>query len=256
VAVIDLDTGVFPVGRVGLYRGLRRVQRRLAFVLIIALVVGGLSLTARPAQATFPGGIGMIAFASDLDTGGTREIYVRDFGGSTPLRVTTNSAEDFEPQWSPDGTKLVREPWPSECLACGNEVSPRLDGIKNRGQGACIFCATSGYKPDEPGSVYLVTHGGFSAIKVGVRNLDSYRLQEHERYGWTLIEEWQFDNGAVPLRIESAVLDWWRGDLDASVPFTPSDLPQGGYTETASTTEASPEATRDYIARTVAPLSG
>jgi hypothetical protein len=109
---------------------------------------------------------------------------------------------------------------------------------------------------DEPGSVYLVTHGGFSAIKVGVRNLDSYRLQEHERYGWTLIEEWQFDDGAVPLRIESAVLDWWRGDLDASVPFTPSDLPQGGYTETASTTEASPEATRDYIARTVAPLSG
>jgi hypothetical protein len=34
----------------------------------------------------------------------------------------------------------VNAPWKAQCLTCGNEISPRLSGVR-RGRGACRFCA-------------------------------------------------------------------------------------------------------------------
>ncbi|MGV8027004.1 MAG: substrate-binding domain-containing protein [Anaerolineaceae bacterium] len=47
----------------------------------------------------------MIAFDSDRD--GNREIYVMNRDGGNPINLTNNSAEDFEPAWSPDGHKIA-----------------------------------------------------------------------------------------------------------------------------------------------------
>ena len=55
------------------------------------------------AQSTVPPG--KIAFASDRD--GDFEIYAMDADGSNQTRLTTNTAEDFWPVWSPDGTKIA-----------------------------------------------------------------------------------------------------------------------------------------------------
>jgi len=49
--------------------------------------------------------IGKIAFASDRD--GNFEIYSMDADGGGQTRLTENTAEDFSPAWSPDGTRLA-----------------------------------------------------------------------------------------------------------------------------------------------------
>ncbi|MGH7486276.1 MAG: hypothetical protein ACREMY_11860, partial [bacterium] len=48
---------------------------------------------------------GKIAFVSTRD--GNEEIYVMDPSGSGATRLTTNTQEDSEPAWSPDGTKIA-----------------------------------------------------------------------------------------------------------------------------------------------------
>lgn len=46
-----------------------------------------------------------IAFASDRD--GNFEIYVMDADGGGQTRLTENTAEDYSPTWSPDGSRLA-----------------------------------------------------------------------------------------------------------------------------------------------------
>ncbi len=62
-------------------------------------------LPALPAHAVFPGANGKIVFASTRD--GNQEIYVMLAGGTNPTRLTNNSANDYDPVWSPDGTKIA-----------------------------------------------------------------------------------------------------------------------------------------------------
>lgn len=48
---------------------------------------------------------GKIVFQSDRD--GNLEIYEMNADGTNQTRITANTAADFEPVWSPDGTKLL-----------------------------------------------------------------------------------------------------------------------------------------------------
>src|SRR5262245_3037424 len=48
---------------------------------------------------------GKIAFASDRD--GNLEIYSMDGDGGAQTRLTQNSAEDYQPAWSPDGKRIA-----------------------------------------------------------------------------------------------------------------------------------------------------
>jgi len=57
-------------------------------------------------SATNPGAIGRIAFTSDADQA-KGEIYVRDFSGSNPTRITTNTYTELAPVWSPDGSQIT-----------------------------------------------------------------------------------------------------------------------------------------------------
>jgi Tol biopolymer transport system component len=77
-----------------------RVAFVVSFVLSLLVVIPGDS------AAVVPGGIGRIAFLSNADHP-SEEIYVRDFAGSTPLRITSNTDADYTPRWSPDGTRIA-----------------------------------------------------------------------------------------------------------------------------------------------------
>ena len=46
-----------------------------------------------------------IAFISDRD--GNFEIYAANNDGSSPKNLTEHSAFDYNPEWSPDGSKIV-----------------------------------------------------------------------------------------------------------------------------------------------------
>ena len=73
--------------------------------------------------ATFPGTNGEIAFTSGRD--GAQEIYVMNADGSGQTNCTNNPAYDFNPAWSPDGTKIV---WHSRRDGNDHGRSARVEG--------------------------------------------------------------------------------------------------------------------------------
>ena len=59
----------------------------------------------RPAEATFPGKKGKIAFQSDR--GGSYEIYTMNRNGNKIDKLTTNTTEDEDPAFSPNGKTIA-----------------------------------------------------------------------------------------------------------------------------------------------------
>ncbi len=72
----------------------------VGLVLLIMLVV-----EARPAEATFPGKSGKIAYSGS--DGNDFEIYTINSGGGGKVKVTDNSTSDFAPCYSPSGKKIA-----------------------------------------------------------------------------------------------------------------------------------------------------
>ena len=70
-----------------------------AALVLLALV------SAAPAQATFPGSNGSIAFESTRD--GNVEIYVMNSDGDDETRLTNNAVDDRQPAWSPNGERIA-----------------------------------------------------------------------------------------------------------------------------------------------------
>ena len=68
-------------------------------------LLGGLSGT-EDARAVVPGLNGAIAFARTVP-GTHGEIFVMNPDGSGQTNLTNNPARDFDPAWSPDGTKVA-----------------------------------------------------------------------------------------------------------------------------------------------------
>jgi WD40 repeat protein len=62
-------------------------------------------LVAQPANATYPGRNGLIAIAGDRGDGS--EIYSVLPDGTQLTRLTNVAGAAFDPDWSPDGTKIV-----------------------------------------------------------------------------------------------------------------------------------------------------
>jgi TolB protein len=59
----------------------------------------------RPAEATFPGKNGRIAYVGTDEH--DREIYTIDPGGGHRVQVTHNTTKDADPSFSPSGKKIA-----------------------------------------------------------------------------------------------------------------------------------------------------
>ncbi len=93
------------LGGIGAGRYLLSGWRGLLLTLILTiLLIMGFEKTA---HAAFTGTNGKIAFASDRGDGLGGEIYTMDADGSNQINISKDPANDGDPNWSPDGKKIV-----------------------------------------------------------------------------------------------------------------------------------------------------
>lgn len=123
-------------------------------------------------------------------------------------------------------------PWRCRCGACGRTVAPTLGTV--RAGGRCRYCATKGINLKTPCLVYLITHRGLGAHKIGIGAPSGHRLREHRREGWEVYRTMEFATGAQAFDVEKRVLEWLRVDLGLPPALTKAEMPQAGYTETVA----------------------
>jgi hypothetical protein len=119
------------------------------------------------------------------------------------------------------------------CKECGLEGSKRLNDIRS-GRG-CPGCAGYGFDPDAPALVYLMRNPELRAVKIGITNdsADGTRIAQHQRHGWMTLAIHRLRHGAEAIALERSILTLWRDELGLAPCVHPSDMPQGGWTETA-----------------------
>jgi hypothetical protein len=126
-------------------------------------------------------------------------------------------------------------PWKCRCLKCGRTVAPCYTTIK-RGGGGCRWCANSGFKSGEDALVYLITHPGYAAVKIGITDAEGSRVNKHRQRGWEVLATVNVP-GEAALAIEAEILSWWRVDLGLGPYLGRQEMPQGGWTETVDSME-------------------
>ncbi len=126
-------------------------------------------------------------------------------------------------------------PWRCIHTKCGNEVSPTYSTLQ-QGGGGCKICAENGMDYSAPAILYLLKSDLFFSLKIGITatNSVSDRLSQHTRRGWDIADTWQVRDGFVAEEIEQNLIKYWRNVLGAPPSVLKEDMPQGGYTETAS----------------------
>ena len=192
--------------------------------------------------------------------------------------VTCGPAKSGRAQWTSQadwlkaaekaGMKLLEEPGSAkvpvlcECNRCGR-ATPTWYSTLRKG-GGCASCNNSaskkgkpthgsgGFKKNQRGVLYLMSDRQ-GTLKVGITSVKNeyFRTQAHKFHGWYIVKTWEAP-GRVVMRREQDVLRWWRDTLNAPVAKTAEDMPQGGWTETASTRKVGLQRTTDYINEMIA----
>ncbi len=146
-------------------------------------------------------------------------------GGEVSQRAAVARIELLEPFNSTHQAIRVR------CLECGYE-SRRCINWANPSS-ACIRCGHRPYDFTAPSLVYLLRHREWPALKIGVTNVGSNRLMDHDGGGWDCIYQ-KHVSGQLAYEIEQLVLAWWRTQLQLGPYLSREEMPQGGWTETVS----------------------
>lgn len=89
-------------------------------------------------------------------------------------------AEPLEPYRS------ANLPWRCRCNKCGNEITPTYANARKFSP--CRYCAPFGFSYNDPAVVYLLRHGRYQALKIGVASEASKydRIADHGRHGWKM----------------------------------------------------------------------
>lgn len=142
---------------------------------------------------------------------------------------TMRTVAGLEPQEPYPG---VRERWKCWCDQHKGYVWPTLGSVNSRGSG-CVECAVSGFKRDQPAQVYLIEHPERKAVKVGICNIGTRRIERHEGRGWRRYKVLDFELGSHAELLEREVVAEWRSE--GWLPVREAE-PYDGWTETAPLT--------------------
>lgn len=120
----------------------------------------------------------------------------------------------------------MNRPW--ECLCrCGRKTNVWVS-VLGEGSRGCRWCADYGFKMQNPGVVYLLSHEQMGALKVGVTAVGSTRLDEFQKRGWRVLAQGGFETGQEAVSVETRTLEWWRQDLGLEHYLGPEQMPLGG----------------------------
>ena len=88
-----------------------------------------------------------------------------------------------------------------------------------------------------------MTHQELSAHKIGignsVRSRGRSRISQHEKRGWKLFKQMDFEVTDDAYFLEQDILKWLREDKGLRVYLSEFEMPQGGYSETVDAEEIS-----------------
>jgi hypothetical protein len=150
-------------------------------------------------------------------------------------------AEPLEPYRS------ANLPWRCRCNKCGNEITPTYANARKFSP--CRYCSPFGFNRTDPAALYLLRHGRYQALKIGIASeVSKYdRIAHHGRQGWELVNSWMTPSGTHAATVEQEVLRWWREEIGAPITLSRNEMPQGGWTETAPLSHVELSATQARI---------
>jgi len=161
----------------------------------------------------------LVAYASDSGLDNGLDLYIKQVAGGPPIRLTSDGAENRQPDFSPDGSRIVFQsnrdgvPGIYEIPAFGGQarlvarggVRPRFspDGSK-----VAYFVGSEIQVQTSPGSstVWVVPASGGQPQRVGT-NLTAARAPIWSRDGKHLL----FVGYTSAKLYDSSSLDWWLG---------------------------------------------
>ena len=142
---------------------------------------------------------------------------------------------------------------PIKCRICGYEWEATPANVTK--QHRCPNCQVPGLDPLSPSLVYLLFDWR-GAAKVGITNTTRIkggrdgRIKQHEQNGWQVSETWDLPTGVQARKIERAIIEWWRDELD----LPPAYKGRDGDTETVDARKVGLDVIRERIEAEIAAL--
>ena len=128
------------------------------------------------------------------------------------------------------------KPWKVLCLKCQRTSTVSWVSIQMRRKNAgCSSCTVHGFKPLDPAYLYLISHPGKKAHKVGIGNKNARRIEHHVRNGWQIYKVLEYSKGLHAHKIEQSLIEWLRVEKSIGPAFRTGD----GWTETVPSGEIS-----------------
>lgn len=122
------------------------------------------------------------------------------------------------------------------------DISSRLRGT------GCPSCAKSGFDSTKAGLLYFISHAEFRALKVGITNIGTTRLERFVKAGWRVEYKFESWDGEQVRSIETEIFRWIRGELGLPQYLGKSEMGAlGGYSETFSADEMPTQQVIDRI---------
>jgi hypothetical protein len=124
--------------------------------------------------------------------------------GETDLNTTHPDIAAQAYNWSPKTISYGSDKEKMQWKCNENHIWMATVNSRTNMKSGCPYCAYDGFKLNLISFVYLIWKLG--KYKIGIYNINSGRIEIHNRKGWTLIEEFKTNDGYTAKQIEKTII--------------------------------------------------